>query len=369
MNTDARPPIFSWDIFCQVIDNFGDLGVCWRLAVNLAKRGQPVRLWIDQPQALSWMAPEGAHGVQVVPWTNPLDMTDITPGQVLIEAFGCTIAPEFIAAYADAVRRGAHPCHWINLEYLSAEAYVEQCHTLPSPVMSGPGKGLCKHFFYPGFTPRSGGLLREPDLLERQSQFDRDAWLAQQGIHWQGERLISLFCYEPPGLERLLDALAKDQKPSLLLVTAGRASVAVQRLLAHHAITQPDWNSQARVSLVFLPTLPQIAFDQLLWACDLNFVRGEDSLVRALWAGKALVWQIYPQDDDAHHIKLDAFLNWLQASDSLREYHLAWNGIGKQTLPDMAIENWQHTISRARKSLLEQTDLASALVQFVGKTD
>jgi hypothetical protein len=21
-----------WDIFCRVIDNFGDIGVCWRLA-------------------------------------------------------------------------------------------------------------------------------------------------------------------------------------------------------------------------------------------------------------------------------------------------------------------------------------------------
>ena len=29
-----------WDLFCRVIDNHGDLGVCWRLARDLAARGE-----------------------------------------------------------------------------------------------------------------------------------------------------------------------------------------------------------------------------------------------------------------------------------------------------------------------------------------
>ena len=61
MAADAR----SWDIFCQVIDNFGDIGVCWRLAADLAARGHQVRLWVDDASALHWMAPQGAAGVEV----------------------------------------------------------------------------------------------------------------------------------------------------------------------------------------------------------------------------------------------------------------------------------------------------------------
>ena len=48
-----------WDIFCQVIDNYGDIGVGWRLATNLAARGQRVRLWLDNSSVLRWLAPGG----------------------------------------------------------------------------------------------------------------------------------------------------------------------------------------------------------------------------------------------------------------------------------------------------------------------
>ena len=370
-------PIFLWDIFCQVIDNHGDLGVCWRLAVDLAQRGQRVRLWIDQPEALAWMAPAGAQGVETRLWTRPIDMTGISPGDVLVEAFGCDIPAEFSVAYVQAIHADPRACHWINLEYLSAESYVERCHTLPSPIMQGPGKGLTKHFFYPGFTPRTGGLLREDDLLAHQRQFDRRHWLTQQGIAWQGERLISLFCYEPEALDDLLDSLAKSPDRSKLLVTAGRATAAVQQALKRRTASQPNWNSQAHLSWAYLPTLTQIEFDHLLWCCDVNFVRGEDSLVRAIWAGKALVWQIYPQDDDAHHAKLHAFLDWLQAPVSLRQCHDRWNAQTSSgqsppknsVFPAIQTDSWQSAVLSARERLLQQDDLATALIQFVGKTD
>ena len=222
-----------FDVFCQVIDNFGDVGVCWRLAADLAARGHAVRLWVDDASALAWMAPHGAPGVEVRPWPQaaPAD----GPGDVVIEAFGCEIAPGFIAACAGTEsaggRNGLKTPVWINLEYLSAEGYVERCHRLPSPVMGGPGAGLTRWFFYPGFTARTGGLLREPGLAARQAAFDRDAWRAARGIGRQ-EMATSLFCYEPPALPALLRQLQGH-----LLVTPGRATGAVlneinlQRLL------------------------------------------------------------------------------------------------------------------------------------------
>jgi uncharacterized repeat protein (TIGR03837 family) len=344
-----------WDIFCRVIDNFGDVGVCWRLSAELSRRGEQVRLWLDDPQALGWMAPgalEGqVSGIEVLHWTTPLHMpAALPPADVWIEAFGCEPPPECINDLANRVAQGQAAPVWINLEYLSAEPYVERSHRLPSPVMSGPLRGLTKWFFYPGFTERTGGLLREPDLLQRQAAFDAEAWLHGIGLSPSSPR-ASLFCYEPAALPEVLRQAA--QASSQWLVTPGRAWRAAQ--------ANPEGQLHA------LPLLTQPGFDHLLWACDLNFVRGEDSLVRALWAGQPFVWQIYPQHDDAHHAKLQAFLDWLQAPPTLRALHLAWNGIGKASpvWPDAATLNgWRDCVQAARQRLLAQPDLASQLGRF-----
>lgn len=364
-------PKLRWDIFCRVIDNFGDLGVCWRLACDLATRGQTVRLWADDASALAWMAPQGAPGVEVRTWTAPLDISGITPGEVMLEAFGCDIDESFVAEYAKLLSNGSQKCAWINLEYLSAEDFAARCHRLPSPVMSGPGRGLTKHFFYPGFTQDTGGLLREPDLIARQDQFDRQAWLTRLDVPWRGERLVSLFCYEPAGLGDLLDSLAHDVQPTRLLVTDGRASAAVRAEVLNKNRHQPFWNKGAALSIFYLPQLSQIDFDHLLWACDVNFVRGEDSLVRALWAGKPLVWHIYPQHDGVHAHKLEAFLDWLQAPASLRAFHRHWNGLEAPgpALKDVSFEPelWQDCTARAREILLAQQDLSTQLLHFIAK--
>ncbi len=336
----------TWDLFCRVIDNFGDVGVCWRLAAQLGARGHAVRLWIDDPTALAWMAPQGAPGVQVLPWREPFDRQGHTPGNVWIEAFGCELPEVFVAA------RTADPV-WINLEYLSAEGFVERQHGLPSPVMSGPGRGLTKWFFHPGFTERTGGLLREDDLAARQAGFHRAAWRAAHGL-LADERLAVLFCYEPPGLPGVMA-----QADAHWLVTPGRAAAASQGLpLAPGARRQT------------LPYLDQPGFDELLWASDLNFVRGEDSLVRALWAGQPFVWHIYPQHDNAHHAKLQAFLGWLDAPASLRAMHRQWNGVDATPAawPGWAVvDGWREVVRAARARLMTQGDLASQLTSLVAR--
>lgn len=362
-----------WDIFCKVIDNHGDLGVCWRLACQLAAQGPRVRLWVDDAAALQWMAPAGHEGVELVDWTDPVAVRTAAaapPPEVLIEAFGCDPAPELLAHFAGAARADGPQRAWINLEYLSAEPGVERLHGLPSSVFHGPGAGLTKHFFYPGFTERTGGLLREPDLPDRRAAFDRAAWLAALGIDWRGERLVSLFCYEPRALAHLLADLAASAQPTRLLVTAGRATHAVQAALAHHERGGAAKDARDALSISYLPHLPQPDFDHLLWACDLNFVRGEDSLVRALWAGAPMVWQIYPQDDDAHHAKLDAFLDWLDAPPSWRRFHKIWNGVAPGTLPALTAETlaeWRLTAHAARRKLQTQDDLVTRLRRFIAQ--
>jgi uncharacterized repeat protein (TIGR03837 family) len=309
------------------------------------------------------MAPEGCAGVQVLPWdgSTPSRLRSLPRAEVLIEAFGCELAPELVAQYA----QGGQPPLWINLEYLSAEAWVARCHGLPSPVLQGPGQGLSKHFYYPGFTSDTGGLLREAGLEQRYSAFDRAAWLAQQGIQASGERLISLFCYEPPALGELLQQLRHGPQPARLLVTPARAQAAVRALLP-----EPDAGNDPRLgalSLHWLAHVSQPDYDHLLWSCALNFVRGEDSLVRALWAGKPFIWSIYPQQDQAHHEKLDAFLDWLQATPSLRRWHRVWNGLEAGALPALELAQWGETVLAARQRLRQQPSLSEKLLQFVQK--
>jgi uncharacterized repeat protein (TIGR03837 family) len=355
----------QWDIFCKVIDNFGDIGVCWRLCRDLAARGQQARLWVDDARALAWMAPGAPPpGVQVRAWTAPLTLPDgFTPGEVLVEAFGCEPAPEFIAAYARRLQASGAKALWLNLEYLSAEAYVERSHRLPSPVTSGPGAGLTKHFFYPGFSAATGGLLREPTLTECRNQFHANAWRQQHGIAADA-LAISLFCYEPPALPALLDQLAGWPQPCHLLVTEGRASQAVRAALPLRGDGVAEAARLGKLHLHFLPALSQDGYDHLLWACDLNFVRGEDSLVRALWAGKPLVWQLYPQRDGAHGPKLQAFLQAVSMPASLRGFHEAWNADAAQALPPLDLAAWQAWAGQASQRLQALPDLTGALVDF-----
>jgi uncharacterized repeat protein (TIGR03837 family) len=356
--------LMLWDIFCKVIDNHGDIGVCWRLSAQLAARGHDVRLWTDDASALAWMAPGGQPGVQVLEW-EAQSRQPPEPGDVVIEAFGCELEAPFQSAIAaKAHAQGRQPA-WINLEYLTAEPFAERAHGLPSPISSGPAAALVKHFFYPGFTPRTGGLLREHDLPARQAAFDRDAWLRGHGIEPAGALLVSLFCYEPPGLDALLVQLAQSPSRTRLLVTAGRAAAAVRAAMQRLDAATPGWNADSRLAVSYLPLLSQVDFDHLLWSCDLNFVRGEDSLVRALWAGKPLVWHIYPQGDGAHLPKLSAFLDWLEAPTALRQLHSAWNG-GASGLPALELEAWSACVQDARQRLLAQEDLASQLLRLAG---
>ncbi|MES3014612.1 MAG: elongation factor P maturation arginine rhamnosyltransferase EarP [Pseudomonadota bacterium] len=344
----------GWDIFCRVIDNFGDIGVCWRLAADLGTRGERVRLWVDDASALQWMAPAGAVGVELRAW--PEGDVDVEPGDIVIEAFGCELPEAFVRRMASQ----AEPPLWINLEYLSAEDFVERSHRLSSPQTRGLGAGLRKRFFYPGFTPRTGGLIRERDLLARQQTFDAPAWLgAHDAVAQPGEQIVSLFCYEQPALPALLDQLAR--RPTLLLATAGHAARQISALLG------PTLRRGA-LRAVELAALSQPDYDHLLWAADLNFVRGEDSFVRAQWAGQPFVWQIYRQHDDVHLAKLDAFLDRLGAAPELRAFWHAWN-VGDASLPPLpAAAPWRHRCGIWRDSLLTQTDLATQLMGFAAET-
>ncbi len=379
------------ELLCKVVDNLGDAGVCARLARQLADEyGCAVRLWTDQPELLSRFLlhpPSDSHSresgnpesVAIMPssiallpsmdsrfrgndyesdfrnadiiillWPTTFPLLS-TPGDMVIEAFACGTPPELIAA----MKAAPVPPLWVNLEYLSAEEWVDDCHGRISLHPSG----LKQVFFFPGFTDRTGGLLRERSLLAEREAFEpRPFWQSLNVPDIPGELRISLFCYPTAPVEDLIDGLAAAHRPIRLLYPEGLFSTLKSK---DQVVVQP------------FSFLPQPAFDRLLWASDLNFVRGEDSLVRGCWAAKPLIWQIYKQDDNAHFRKLEAFLGRLrpflsaEAAETLALAHQVWNLPARDSsavwqrllghLPDImaAAKTWARQLA-ARKDLARQ---------------
>ncbi len=296
----ARATLKNWDIFCRVLDNYGDIGVCWRLASQLAaEHGAGVRLWVDDlascrmlvPELSMAPGPQQLHGVELRAWPEPWQ--PVEPGDVVVESFACELPTAFVAAMA----RRARPPVWINLEYLSAESWVEGAHGLPSPH---PALPLRKHFFFPGFTPSTGGLLRERGLLEARRRWDA----SRVG----GAALtIFLFSYGHPALPALLEAWAGGPVPLRVRIPPGTARDQVGAWLGD-PLRDGTEATRGALRVEALPFVAQEDFDALLWEADLLLVRGEDSAVRAMWAGRPFVWQLYPQADDARLHKMEAFL-------------------------------------------------------------
>ncbi len=328
----------TWDIFCNVVDNYGDIGIAWRLARGLAREhGAAVRLWIDDLHVFHQIWPaispdaerQVCEDVAICAWHTPFPAA--APAQVVIEAFGCEL-PE---AYLAAMSRQSTPPVWINLEYLSAEAWVDDHHALPSPH---PRLPLTKYFFFPGYTPQTGGLLVEAGLEAARHAFLDAGTMA----FWQrfgldvpkdDELRVSLFAYETAALGALLDAWAGDTSQVTCLVPEGRVIPQLAAWLDVEKVRAGDAHRRGTLQLHILPFVDQDTYDRLLWACHLNFVRGEDSCVRAQWAARPMVWQAYPQMANAHWSKLVALLDRYTASldsttaDAIRGMWRSWNGM------------------------------------------
>jgi uncharacterized repeat protein (TIGR03837 family) len=324
MNSCSR-----WDIFCAVVDNYGDIGVCWRLARQLAnEHGVEVRLWVDDLEPLVKLRPDtnasldnqNIDGVEVRQW--PKAFPEVDAADVIIEAFGCELPVSYVAAMA---ARDTSPV-WINLEYLSAEDWIEGAHGLPSPH---PRLPLTKYFFFPGFTPATGGLLREADYGKRTAGFDAVEFRAGLCLPpiTDPALTVSLFGYANPALPGLLEAWVQSPRSINCLVPASVLLPQVQAFFGENSSLM----QRGSLSVHVIPFLPQQDYDALLRLCDLNFVRGEDSFVRVQWAEKPFVWQIYPQAEATHLVKLEAFLVRYLAglpepvAKSARDFYLAWN--------------------------------------------
>ncbi len=372
-------------IYCTVIDNFGDVGICWRLARQLANEHHvQVTLWIDDLISFSKLAPsldpnlseQSLEKITVCHWhkdpRDELSLIHQIPFDIIIEGFGCRL-PDFVLHNMAQQAKAGKPPLWLNLEYLSAESWAVDYHAMPS---THPSTGLTQYFWFPSFSEKSGGLLREADLIKRRDEFQNNA--EAQKDFWLNlritdthlfERKISLFSYENKAIHGLLDALSIDQQTTLLLVPEGKALTDISEW-SEQSLKQGDRITKHALTIVVLPFLTHENYDRLLWSCDLNFVRGEDSVIRAQWAGQPFIWQIYPQDENTHLVKLQAFMDnvaSVKLNESWQTFMLAWNTANDVNPWSTALNdltNWQMMTREWQTYLTTQPSLTTKLMQF-----
>jgi uncharacterized repeat protein (TIGR03837 family) len=381
-----QTPSKTLALFCKVVDNFGDIGICWRLARQLAhEHGVAVTLWVDDLASFKRICPavepdletQCIQHVTIRLWRaqdgvfSPDEVADI-----VIEFFACDIPPSYIQAMVQCTPKPV----WLNLEGLSAEQWVEGCHQLSSPH---PSLSLTKYFYFPGFTDKTGGLLLESDLLQQRQTFQNDAvastqFLAQLGMSPAeiASLKVSLFCYPHAPVSALFEVWKNSNTPITCLIPEGVAVESVHAFMDVNDSQNTAAGSsatQGALTVRVLPFIPQPEYDKLLWACDVNFVRGEDSFVRAQWANRPFIWHIYPQDNNLHHVKLKAFLQRYSAnSASLNTLSLLWNaanseevdltGLWLQLTADLPKINEMST--NWVNEMLANGDLASNLLKF-----
>ena len=353
-----------WDIFCQIVDNYGDAGVCWRLARSLSSlHGQEIRIFCDDLPTLNLLAsgvdPVIKQKIDLQPWEASFSNArhPVQTPDVIIEAFGCELPERYLTGVFIAPIKPII----INLEYLSAEPWITDFHAKASPQ----SHGIPKYFFFPGFQDEVGGILVDPlppegtSVANKIPQDLKGAWSKLRS----DTKRISIFCYPGAPLRKWLEDLGSLGENIDVLLTHGHAELL--NLYGEQPIQLP-----ANLQLISMPFVSQDEFDWVLSQCDFNIVRGEDSFVRAQLAGKPFIWHIYPQEDRAHEVKLAAFLD-LYLEIANQELRLATIAAMTWAMPSEwfhMLDTWNiHSQAWRTQLLKNQGDggLAARLLRFV----
>lgn len=380
MPSEKKSPQICW-LFCSVIDNFGDIGVSWRLAQMLTRElGWQVHLWVDDTAALLALCPDlpatpcTHQHITVRTWQaeRAEGLDNAPPPHIVIETFACDLPPDVLA-----VIRRYRPL-WLNWEYLSAEDSNEKLHALPSPQADG----LQKYFWFMGFSERSGGLLREQDY-ETRRLFNEHTFRKTLQLPAKTAPEWLLFGYHSPVWAEWLTMWQQAGQPLTLLLAGGQIidSLKTAGAIPQNALIENGSVFQtASVKLVKIPFIPQSDFDRLLHLSDGLIIRGEDSFVRAQFAAKPFFWHIYPQEESVHIDKLHAF--WHKAyADYPQNIQIAHQSLSDelngataltaeqrlaawQTLQQFA-HLWQQSAADWKNRLFRQPSAIEKLAKFI----
>ena len=343
--------INSIDIFCEVIDNYGDVGVAYRLAREF-KRIYPhkrLRFFINKTEEINLI--KKSNDIEIIAYK---DISKIkNSADLILETFACEIPKEYI----DKALRSSK--FIINLEYFSAEDWVDDFHLQESFL----GGSLKKYFFIPGLSKKSGGILLDNEFLERKKQVEenREYYLEKFKIKEKYDLIGSVFSYEK-NFDSLINELKKLDKKVLLLILSEKTQKNFIKYFDNS-------NNYDKIKAVKLPFFTYDKYEELLSLCDFNLVRGEDSFVRALLLGKPFLWHIYPQEENIHIQKLNSFLEkYCPNNKELKETFIDYN-VNRDNF-SYFFKNFKEIEEHNRKYanyLIENCNLIEKLINFIKK--
>lgn len=314
----------SIDIFCEIIDNFGDIGVVYRISKELKKIFQNVRIRIvlnrlEEFKAINKKVKDVDYQeidglICVTEKYVKENMESFGVSDVFIEAFGCNVPEEYVKAAKENSKL------WINLEYLSGEKWIEDFHLCESLIDS---KTLKKIFFMPGFSEKSGGVIIDSDFLERMKfgKENRDEVLKKyfKDFDLKGKFIGTVFSYEK-NFENLLETLKNYKKETVLLLMGEKTQKSFSEILKKN-LTEDYGNivKYGKITMIYSDFFSQEEYEEIISASDFNFTRGEDSFVRGIVLGKPFMWHIYLQEEKAHMDKIKAFTERFKESVEVSE--------------------------------------------------
>ena len=343
--------INSIDIFCEVIDNYGDVGVAYRLAREF-KRIYPhkrLRFFINKTEEINLI--KKSNDIEIITYKDIFKVEN--SADLIIETFACEIPKE----YMDKALRSSKLI--INLEYFSAEDWVDDFHLQESFL----GGSLKKYFFIPGLSKKSGGILLDNEFLERKKQVEenREYYLEKFEIKEKYDLVGSVFSYEK-NFDSLIKELKKLDKKVLLLVLSEKTQKNFIKYFDNS-------NNYDKIKAVKLPFFTYDKYEELLSLCDFNLVRGEDSFVRALLLGKPFLWHIYPQEENIHIQKLNSFLEkYCPNNNELKDTFINYN-VNRDNF-SYFFKNFKEIEEHNRKYanyLIENCNLIEKLINFIKK--
>lgn len=304
----------SIDIFCEIIDNYGDIGVVYRFAKEMKRvyKDIEVRVILNRVDELLKINKKAVDiDFQEIDGITYIKEKELKKGlkkygvsDIIVEAFGCEIFEEYIKLAKEKSKL------WINLEYLSGEKWIEDFHLQTSLIDSVT---LKKIFYMPGFSKNSGGIIIDEDFLKRKEngEKNREEILNKffKDIDFKNKKVGSIFSYEK-NFENLLEELRGREEEFVLLLMGEKTHESFDKLLEKkHIESFGNLIKYDKITLKKVEFLSQEEYEEVISVCDFNFTRGEDSIVRAILLGKPFLWHIYLQEEKAHMDKLNAFID------------------------------------------------------------
>ena len=289
-------------VLCKVVDNFGDIGVVWRLCCQLSNQikkenfTSKINLIVDDLASFNKIcnSVDSNKSFQIVDNINIFNWNDEklcydefskNDGEnlsVILEVFQCG-RPSWMEKilFEEKLNRTVQI---IMIDYLTAEKYAEDFHCLQSLTRSSK---VQKVNFMPGFTNKTGGLIIDSE------------W--EHFCDYKNNKTLLCFTYDR-NWDALANACKKSNYIEKVLIAPGKGFESLKKSFYSNFI------KDSNLKIEELSFMNQNEWDKMLKNCGVLFIRGEESMSRACLSGIPFVWHAYPQSDEYQLIKVRALL-------------------------------------------------------------